>query len=64
MREFMLYEKMVPESEIEGAKIIREPYPVEPFINQPSEEEVIDKGDLHQWVLDNPISAKLLYYKD
>ena len=64
MREFMLYEKMVPESEIEGAKLIREPYPVEPFINQPSEEEIIDKADLHQWVLDNPISAKLLYYKD
>ncbi len=64
MREFMVYEKMVPESEIEGAKIIREPYPVEPFINQPSEEELIDKADLHQWVLDNPISAKLLYYKD
>ena len=64
MREFMVYEKMVPESEIEGAKIIREPYPIEPFINQPSEEEVIDKADLHQWVLDNPISAKLLFYKD
>lgn len=64
MREFMLYEKMVPESEIEGAKIIREPYPIEPFINQPSEEELIDKADLHQWVLDNPVSAELLYYKD
>ncbi|WP_454920220.1 hypothetical protein [Abiotrophia defectiva] len=64
MREFMVYEKMVPESEIEGAKIIREPYPIEPFINQPSEEEVIDKADLHHWVLDNPISAKLLFYKD
>ncbi|WP_454920221.1 hypothetical protein [Abiotrophia defectiva] len=61
MIDFMWYEKMVPESEIEGAKIIREPYPVEPFINQPSEEEIIDKADLHQWMLDNPVSADFLY---
>ncbi|WP_311468061.1 hypothetical protein [uncultured Abiotrophia sp.] len=56
--DFRWYEKMVPESEIEGAKIIREPYPIEPFINQPSEEELIDKADLHQWMLDNPVSAE------
>ena len=62
--DFRWYEKLVPESEIEGAKIIREPYPIEPFINQPSEEEIIDKADLHQWMLDNPVSAELLYYKD
>ena len=59
--DFRWYEKLVPESEIEGAKIIREPYPIEPFINQPSEEEIIDKADLHQWMLDNPISAEFWY---
>ena len=33
------YIKIVPESEIDGAKIIREPYPVEPFKDFPIEEE-------------------------
>ena len=53
------YIKIVPESEIDGAKIIREPYPVEPFKDFPIEEELIDKADFHQWILDNPDTTGL-----
>ena len=55
------YIKIVPESEIDGAKIIREPYPVEPFKDFPIEEELIDKADFHQWILDNPDTTGLCY---
>ena len=61
IREPLLYEKTVPESEVDAAKIIRTPYPIEPFKNYPIEEEIIDKKELRQWILDNPLSVDVYY---
>ena len=55
------YEKTVPESEVDAAKIIRTPYPIEPFKDYPIEEEIIDKKELRQWILDNPLSVDVYY---
>ena len=42
------YIKIVPESEIDGAKVVRTPSPIEKFKDFPIEEELIDKADFHQ----------------
>ena len=55
------YIKIVPESEIDAAKIIRTPYPTERFKDYPVEEEIIDQKDLRQWILDNPLSVDVYY---
>ena len=61
IREPLLYEKSVPESEVNAAKIIRTPYPTERFKDYPVEEEIIDQKDLRQWILDNPLSVDVYY---
>jgi hypothetical protein len=55
------YIKIVPESEIDGAKVVRTPSPIEPFKDFSIEEELIDKADFHQWILDNPDTTGLCY---
>ena len=55
------YIKIVPESEIDGAKVVRTPSPIEKFKDFPIEEELIDKADFHQWILDNPDTTGLCY---
>ena len=59
--DFRWYEKIVPESEVNAAKIIRTPYPTERFKDYPVEEEIIDQKDLRQWILDNPLSVDVYY---
>ena len=55
------YIKIVPESEIDGAKVVRTPSPIEKFKDFPIEEELIDKADFHQWILDHPDTTGLCY---